>query len=229
MVVDSHLGEVDSWELVRQLRQVTAATRPLLLMVLSNAAEVMAQRSEREQALLDGYLTRPFTAGMLHEAISAARSHAQGGASRRVARPSLRRLEGLRLLLAEDHPLNQMVAERMLVREGALVYMAANGRMAVDAVASAKPQFDAVLMDIQMPIMDGYEATRVIRQELGLTTLPIIALSANAMPEERAQSIAVGMNEHIGKPFNLTRLVEIILHVTRRSIALPGAETEPPA
>ena len=229
VVVDSHLGEVDSWELVRQLRQVTATTRPLLLMVLSNAAEVMAQRSEREQALLDGYLTRPFTAGMLREAISAARVHAQGGASRRVARPSQRRLEGLRLLLAEDHPLNQMVAERMLVREGALVYMAANGRMAVDAVASAKPQFDAVLMDIQMPIMDGYEATRVIRQELGLTTLPIIALSANAMPEERAQSIAVGMNEHIGKPFNLTRLVELILRVSQPAGALPAAETEPPA
>jgi CheY-like chemotaxis protein len=79
-------------------------------------------------------------------------------------------------------------------------------------------------MDLQMPVMDGFEATRVIRSELGLADLPIIALTANAMANDRAQCLAAGMNEHVGKPFNMAQLVEVLLKLTANtSPGAPGA------
>jgi CheY-like chemotaxis protein len=86
----------------------------------------------------------------------------------------------------------------------------------VDAIAAAaaSKQFDVVLMDMQMPVLDGFGATRVVRQQLQLARLPIIAMTANAMASDRAECLAVGMNEHIGKPFDLDHLVHTVLRVT---------------
>ena len=125
-----------------------------------------------------------------------------------------RPLEGLRLLVVEDNLINQLVARELLQSEGAIVIVADNGQLGVEAVAAANPPFDAVLMDVQMPVMDGFEATRAIRTELGLPYLPIIALTANAMASDRETCLAAGMNEHIGKPFALPRLIEVILSLT---------------
>lgn len=86
--------------------------------------------------------------------------------------------------------------------------------------------FDAVLMDVQMPVMDGYTATRTIRNKLGLTTLPIIAMTANAMASDRAACLAAGMNDHIGKPFELDQLVALLLQHTGR--AVPSGLPQPP-
>ena len=83
--------------------------------------------------------------------------------------------------------------------------------MGVAAVEDAQTPFDVVLMDVQMPVMDGYAATRVIRQELGLTALPIIAMTANAMASDRAACLEAGMNDHVGKPFDLDHLVATLL------------------
>jgi CheY-like chemotaxis protein len=92
--------------------------------------------------------------------------------------------------------------------------MADNGQLGVAAVAAAKPPFDVVLMDVQMPVMDGYAATRAIREELGLTTLPIIAMTANAMESDRTACLSAGMNDHVGKPFDLDHLVATLLRLT---------------
>ena len=221
LILDGQLNDVDSWDLVRQLRQDGLPIEPRLavLLLLSSGAELLSHRTEREQALLDGYLTRPFTPARLRAAVADAQSDKAGAREKKVVRASQRRLQGLRLLLVEDHPVNMQVAEQLLLREGAQVYMATNGRLAVDAVAAASPMFDAVLMDLQMPIMDGFEATRLIRQQLGLTELPIIALSAHAMPADHAQSLAAGMNDHVGKPFNLSKLVDKLLLLTGRGTA----------
>jgi CheY-like chemotaxis protein len=101
------------------------------------------------------------------------------------------------------------------------VALAANGQLGVDAVAASKPPFDVVLMDIQMPVLDGYDATRKIRQQLGLTTLPIVAMTANAMSSDRQACLAAGMTEHVGKPFDVRHLVSVLLAVTGRTSA-PG-------
>jgi CheY-like chemotaxis protein len=117
------------------------------------------------------------------------------------------RLQGLRVLVVEDNKINQMVARGLLSKEGADITMADNGELGVAAVAAARPPFDVVLMDVQMPVMDGYAATRAIRQELGLKILPIIAMTANAMASDRAACLDAGMDDHIGKPFELDHLV----------------------
>jgi len=119
-------------------------------------------------------------------------------------------------LVVEDNLLNQQVAEELLSGEGGLVSLAANGRLGVDAVAAATPQFDVVLMDLQMPVMDGFGATHAIRQQLGLKALPIVAMTANALDSDRDACLAAGMNAHVGKPFDLSKLVSLLLQITGR-------------
>ena len=133
----------------------------------------------------------------------------------------------MRLLLVEDNLINQQVAQELLSAEGARVELAANGQLGVAAVAAARPPFDAVLMDLQMPVMDGYSATRAIRQELGLTDLPVIAMTANAMDSDREACLAAGMNDHVGKPFDLSHLVKVLLsHIRRAPACDPQGGTE---
>ncbi|MEI8157483.1 MAG: ATP-binding protein [Burkholderiales bacterium] len=125
-----------------------------------------------------------------------------------------RRLAGMRILVVEDNKINQLVAQGLLSQEGASVTLADNGQLGVAAVTQAKEAFDVVLMDLQMPVMDGYTATRVIRQELGLVDLPIVAMTANAMASDRTACLEAGMNDHVGKPFELDHLVAVLLERT---------------
>ncbi|QTN26462.1 CHASE domain-containing protein [Rhodoferax sp. AJA081-3] len=131
--------------------------------------------------------------------------------------PKPKRLAGMRLLVVEDNKINQMVAKGLLVKEGAEVTLADDGQLGVAAVAAAQPPFDAVLMDVQMPVMDGYAATRAIRQELGMAELPIVAMTANAMASDRAACLDAGMDDHIGKPFVLDDLVLVLLRLTQHA------------
>ena len=128
--------------------------------------------------------------------------------------PKRRRLRNMRILLVEDNEVNQMVASELLSHEGALVTVANNGEMGVQLVTDTLPGFDVVLMDIHMPVMDGISATRVIRNELGLIHLPIIAMTANTMAKDREVSLVAGMNDHVSKPFDLDNLVELLLRQT---------------
>ncbi len=125
----------------------------------------------------------------------------------------VKRLRGMRVLVVEDNKINQMVAKGLLSKEGADITLVDNGQLGVEAVAAAQPPFDVVLMDVQMPVMDGYAATRFIRQEMGLTTLPIIAMTANAMASDRMSCLEAGMDEHVGKPFELNHLVATMLRL----------------
>nr|WP_199040112.1 PAS domain S-box protein [Dyella sp. ASV24] len=116
--------------------------------------------------------------------------------------PAASALSGRRLLLAEDNDLNRELAIALLQREGIDVVVAHNGREAVDIVA-ADPRVDGVLMDCQMPVMDGYAATRAIRAELHLADLPVIAMTADATVGDREKALAAGMNDHIAKPLDI--------------------------
>ncbi len=113
-------------------------------------------------------------------------------------------------LLVEDNEINQLVMRCILEGAGAVVEIANHGREAVDRLrVSPQPSFDAVLMDIQMPEMDGYEATKAIRA-LGLTMLPIIAMTANALPADRERALQVGMNAHVAKPIEVAELFAVL-------------------
>ncbi|WP_051244620.1 hybrid sensor histidine kinase/response regulator [Azohydromonas australica] len=137
-----------------------------------------------------------------------------------------RSLAGLRLLVAEDNATNRQVMQELLQGEGAQVALAANGREAVAAVAAGA--FDAVLMDLQMPEMDGRAATARIRAMPGLQRLPVIAVSANAAPADRDACLAVGMDDHVSKPFDLRQLVAVLRrHTARGPLPTPGAAATP--
>jgi len=125
------------------------------------------------------------------------------------------RLAGLRLLLVEDNLINQQVARELLMAEGAEVEVAENGQLAVDVLSQPDHRFDLVLMDMQMPVMDGLQATHVIRQRLGQSQLPVVAMTANAMTQDKAACAEAGMNDHVGKPFALDELVHTVLRWTR--------------
>ena len=120
-------------------------------------------------------------------------------------------LQGLHVLVADDNPINLYLAEHALRKEGAEVTQARDGRQVLDLLRARPGVHDLVLMDVQMPVMDGLEATRMIRGELQLTTLPVIALSAGVMAEERRQALEAGVDDFLPKPMNLDRLAEMIL------------------
>jgi CheY-like chemotaxis protein len=112
--------------------------------------------------------------------------------------------------LAEDNPINQVVVKTLLEQEGATVTLAVNGQLAINELSVAPTAFDMVLMDMQMPIMDGLQATRHIRRQLKLTKLPIIAMTANVMASDCQDCFDAGMNDHIGKPFKISNLVTLL-------------------
>ena len=121
-----------------------------------------------------------------------------------------------RILLVEDHKTSQQLAKEFLKVTEAKVDIATNGREAVTMVIDGDTHYDLVLMDIQMPIMDGYEATRCIRSDRRFSSLPIIAMTAHALEEERQKILTAGMNAHITKPINARKMVEVIASYLHR-------------
>lgn len=122
-------------------------------------------------------------------------------------------IKGRKILLVEDNELNMEISEFMLVTEGAVVSKAWNGKEAVDAFAASKSgDFDAILMDVMMPVMDGYHATELIRgmEREDAKSIPIIAMSANAFTEDRIKSRQAGMDAHISKPLDMQKLLKVI-------------------
>ena len=120
------------------------------------------------------------------------------------------RLSGLRVLIVDDGAINRMLADRALKLEGAITTQATNGQQALDALMAQPRGFDLVLMDILMPVMDGLTATRAIREQLKLDALPVIALTAGVMAEERQKALEAGINDFLAKPMDIGQLVEKI-------------------
>ncbi|TFZ07788.1 hybrid sensor histidine kinase/response regulator [Ramlibacter humi] len=220
--IDWNMPGLDGWETSLRIREMQAGKEPqLLLMLTAYGREMLGRRPAAEQALIDGYLVKPVTGSM----IEAALRDALGGpaAARRPGPVACAPLAGLKLLLVEDNVVNQQIAYELLTREGAEIDVAADGRQAVDRLALGH-RYDLVLMDVLMPVMGGLEATRHIRQQLGLRELPILAMTANAMDNDREECMAAGMDGHIGKPFVLEDLVRTIQsHAHGRPCTAPPA------
>ncbi|MEN9382911.1 MAG: hypothetical protein RL323_54, partial [Pseudomonadota bacterium] len=212
VIMDESLPQLDGWAAAAQLVDIAqrAQVKPPCILVLSRCGDdTTLRRSSAGQQLAAAVVAKPLTRDVLLEAI--AKHAAPRPADSPPAPLAPRRLQGLRLLLVEDNIVNQQVAQELLAGEGAKVWVASNGREGVDKVAKTHPGFDAVLMDLQMPVMDGFAATAHIRQGLGLAALPIIAMTANALDSDRRACLEAGMNDHIGKPFDLNVLVAKLL------------------
>ena len=123
-----------------------------------------------------------------------------------------------RILLAEDNELNQEIAQAILEEAGFTVEIAENGRIALDLLEQAEPDYyQLVLMDVQMPVMNGYEATRAIRsmEDPARSGIPILAMTANAFEEDKQAALKCGMNGHISKPIDIAKLLETLQNVLR--------------
>jgi PAS domain S-box-containing protein len=223
LFVDWLMPGMDGWETIERIGQLDVqAQSPITVMITAHGREMLAQRKAHEQARLNAFLVKPITASMLFDTVVDARAGLSNlRAKPRSANASAGRLAGMRLLVVEDNVINQQVARELLTGEGAQVEVAGNGQLGVAAISSASPAFHAVLMDLQMPVMDGYAATRAIRSDLGLLQLPIIAMTANAMASDRDACLRAGMNDHIGKPFDLPHLIDVLLQHTRRARPAP--------
>ncbi|MFG6440680.1 response regulator [Roseateles sp. LKC17W] len=227
VLLDWVMPGMDGWQATMQLRH-QLGRGPLILMVTSHDRERLARRSAAEQALLDGFLVKPITAAMLSQAVDAARlARSSPGAA---PEPAPQRLAGLRLLVVEDNPAGQQVSRELLTLEGARVTLAGDGQQALTLLARSRgrPDFDAVLMDVQMPVMDGTTATRLIRRQLGLA-LPVIAMTASALESERLACLEAGMDEHIVKPFDPDTVVAVLRRRCGDLTPAPASATATPA
>ncbi|ATQ79114.1 diguanylate cyclase [Massilia violaceinigra] len=211
MFLDTAMAELDGIAVLTFARADPAIVMPrCALMVAESAREQLV--ALQEDLKLDAIMSKPVTRlSLITTAIELHTGKAAPEAAPEM--PLAGRLKGMYVLLVEDNQINQEVAKYILLHAGAAVDIAGNGRIAVSMLADAPSRYDAVLMDIQMPVMNGYEAAEAIRR-MGVKALPIIAMTANAMEEDRQQAIAAGMNGHVAKPIDVDNLVNTLIRVT---------------
>ncbi len=201
LLVDWRLPGVNGIDASRQILAMCTERRPVIILETAYGHELL--RSQHGEADVDALLTKPVTASSLYDTMVQLMDTSQMEESSPAADTTdPHYLSGMRLLLVEDNEINQEVATSMLESVGAVVEIADNGLEAVERLAERGSEFDVVLMDLQMPVMDGIEATRKIRQNHELDALPIVALTANATSKDRERCLQAGMDDYLSKPVN---------------------------
>jgi len=183
---------------------------PHIVLVTAFGREEVREEAERLQ--LDGFLVKPVTKSMIVDTLVNVFAMGEEGAGPAAEGQQAERLRGARVLLVEDNDINQQIAIELLEGAGATVKSASNGRVAVEILFQGPqpPAFDVVLMDLQMPEMDGYQATAKLRADPRFAKLPIIAMTAHATIEERQRCLAAGMDDHVSKPIDPDNLFETV-------------------
>jgi CheY-like chemotaxis protein len=198
---------MDGVETVRQMQAAKLAQTPSVIMVTAFGREEAREEASRYGIHLPVVLTKPVTPSTLLEALGTVLGkipQADTRASSRLGQSAsaMASLRGARLLLVEDNELNRELACELLESAGIELCLAVHGAEALDQL-ERDADFDGVLMDCQMPVMDGYTATRKIREQPRWANLPVIAMTADAMAGDRERALACGMNDHISKPLNV--------------------------
>ncbi|MEA3411748.1 MAG: response regulator [Pseudomonadota bacterium] len=209
VLMDWKMPGLNGVEAARQLQRESGDDgSPAVVMVTAYGREEVAEAAADIHT--SGYLSKPVTPSTLLDSIMPAFGHEVKGKARASLREkgeqeAMKALRGARILLVEDNKLNQEVALELLSTAGTRVTVAGNGRDALEALDG--DTFDGVLMDVQMPVMDGYTATRKIRSQARFRDLPVIAMTANAMAGDRGKALDVGMNDHIAKPVDVGEML----------------------
>lgn len=227
VLMDYMMPGLDGIEAARRIAgDETITTSPIMVMVTAyGREEIMHKASE---VGLSGFLVKPVSPSALLETVLGLLGRnlptaSMGSELQAQAAPTISSLVGARVLLVEDNEINQELAMEILAGAGIVAEAAHNGR---DALAKLEEsRFDGVLMDCQMPVMDGYEATRAIRANPVHATLPIIAMTANAMEGDRERCLESGMNDHITKPIDTSRLLSTMARWIKP--AHPGLAASP--
>ncbi|CAG1011629.1 two-component system, glycerol uptake and utilization sensor kinase [Burkholderiales bacterium] len=210
LLIDWKMPVMDGVETLRQLAARHLVQVPAAIMVTAYGREEALGEAQKKGVALECVLTKPVMPAQLIDAIGQAAGkratvERRAGPDAAERQRLVERLAGARVLLVEDNEINQELALEWLRHARIAAELANNGQEALDRLAR-DARFDAVLMDCQMPVMDGYEATRRIRDELGLTDLPVIAMTANAMAGDRERALAAGMNDYLAKPVDVDQL-----------------------
>ncbi len=209
VLLDWRMPGDDGFAAARRIRACAGlALQPQLVLVTAYGDEAVAQRALAEG--FDGYLAKPVGSGALAATLGNLRGDAaHDGTEPETAIDVIELLNGRRILLVEDNELNRIVATDLLAGvAGAIVDVAVNGREAIERAAAQR--YDVVLMDVQMPEMDGHAATAALRRDPAHARLPVIAMTAHAMARDRDLCLAAGMNDFVSKPFEPRDLFAVI-------------------
>jgi len=238
LLMDWIMPGMDGLEAIRAIKAVRPQAMPLMLMVTAHRREELLGRARLEG--IEHVLSKPVSPSLLVDAMMQLVGHAprqatpgEREASNRALQAQLAPLIGARILLVEDNEINQQIAAEMLRDAGFEVDVAENGQVGVNQVhardADGRP-YDLVLMDMQMPTMDGVSATRLIRETRSADELPIIAMTANATTADRDRCVAAGMNGFISKPVSAEALCRALLATIRpRQPSGPSTPAAPAA
>ncbi|MEO5345631.1 MAG: PAS domain S-box protein [Magnetococcus sp. YQC-9] len=229
ILLDWQMPEMNGIETARQIRRIAANDSSLVIMVTAfGRQEVM---KEAKEVGINGFVLKPVTPSMLLNTIQDALgrgvvvAEADEPVHPKQTEKIAAHLKGARVLVVEDHEINWQVAEGILAKGGIAAEHASNGKEAVEKLFADPERFDLVLMDLQMPVMDGYEATRRLRARFDATRLPIVAMTANALKSEKDLCFAIGMNDYLTKPVHIKHLFEVLaMHMRHRQPAQPPSE-----
>lgn len=205
------MGELEAARLIKQNANLVDTPRMVIVTAFNND-EV---RRRTEDIWVDGFLVKPVSEPALYDMLvnHFANTEFLGTAPTGSALPYYSGLEGVRILLAEDNEINQQIVVEQMESVGVIIDVVNNGREAVEKIISSSRQiYDAILMDLQMPEMGGLEATRIIRADTRFGNIPILAMTAHAMVEERERCLAVGMNDHIIKPVDRDTILQALVY-----------------
>src|SRR5450830_25201 len=207
MLMDWKMPGMDGVATVRRLRATSLAQTPAVIMVTAYGREDALLNAAEQGVELSCILTKPVTSSSLLDAIGLALGKGTLVGTRVSERghhykEAMAHLRGARLLLVEDNEMNQELAAELLSNADIDLVVAGDGQQALEILAQDK-RFDGVLMDCQMPVMDGYEATQILRSNPAFSGMPIIAMTANVMMSDKQRALDVGMQDHIAKPLNV--------------------------
>ena len=201
------LPDMNGVEVARRVRKEIGEQVPIIVLTAYDWSEI---EDEAREAGISAFCSKPLFLSELRSCLMSV-----VGTEEKMVENSARkgRTNTGRILLVEDNELNQEIATAILSEAGFQVETAEDGRQAVDLVSQSQPGwYQLVLMDVQMPVMNGYEATRCIRQleNRQLADIPILAMTANAFEEDKQEALRSGMNGHISKPINIEKLLETL-------------------
>ncbi len=223
-IIDWFLPDLNGLEVVRQIRSIVGDTTPIIVVT---AYDWTAFEEEARAAGVTAFCNKPIFLSELRDILIAATGNTLSEPQPDPIPDLSGSFEGTRLLLTEDNELNREIAEAILTDSGFIVETAEDGAVAVEKVKSSVPgYYSLVLMDIQMPKMNGYDATRAIRalDDPLLAGIPIVAMTANAFEEDRRQALECGMNAHIAKPIDVEKLLEILTSILKEQADKNKAE-----
>ena len=204
-IIDWLMPDMNGVEVVRRVRTIIGEEKPIIILTAYDWSDI---EEEARDAGVTAFCSKPIFLSELRELLESPFAAPE----KAVPLPEVS-FEGKKILLVEDNELNQEIAVEILQGAGFVVEVADDGKSAVERMAAAQPgQYDLILMDIQMPIMNGYEATRQIRGlgVPGTADIPIIAMTANAFDEDRWAALEAGMDGHIAKPIDIPKLMELL-------------------